>query len=601
MAWLTSFFNSIFGGSSTKKKDSSYLATPVTYYDEGVAPSMITPPPPPTPKPTQNPLPKPVVSTPPSQNQAFINKVLPSTTAQSSLLTPQQGPTTVIGAVTARPNPNLGTKILPPAPKPVVSIPVTPKPTATPPPVPLPQSAVTAVQQLDVTTPPWVPQEIKNIRNLNLSTAPVPLSTTIPTPTSPTGGSTPMLGMTAPSTPTRTTTTAPRTTTTAPTTTTTPPAETQPVAQPPVTQQGGATEYSGTERIRESTRESVSVIDSAITELKDIANRSLIDPEMTALVNSFMDSLNSALAQIQGELQQWYQQSGGQQDLGLQNAIQILQEEINTQKAQLEESLNARGLLQSGIMAAAEAKLRGGGLDRTQQLIANRLSELSGVIMQSVTSLAQTRMAALTDITATGLGAVTDVARAREQTRGAAINEMANLYGTKADIIQRGVATEVSAAQAQQELSQQWATEQLRQAQAQQELEAQKWYNEQRARNEAEQNRIMQEYYRGLISNQQAELQSQMAMYPDIDLLDTAMGKLDRGQYTEEEFQADYNSLYIIDPFRADKFKTRMLNYAKKTGQKFARIPSTGTSVTDIFSSPTPATGVFGGQQYNQQ
>jgi len=397
------------------------------------------------------------------------------------------------------------------------------------------------------------------------------------------------------------TTTTRKTTTTAPTTTTTPPAETQPVAQPPVTQQGGATEYSGIERIRESTRESVSVIDSAITELKDIANRSLIDPEMTALVNSFMDSLNSALAQIQGELQQWYQQLGVQQDLGLQNAIQILQEEINTQKAQLEESLNARGLLQSGIMAAAEAKLRGGGLDRTQQLIANRLSELTGVIMQSVTSLAQTRMAALTDITAAGLGAVTDVARAREQTRGAAINEMANLYGTKADIIQRGAATEVSAAQAQQELLQQWAIEQLRQAQAQQELEAQKWYNEQRARNEAEQNRIMQEYYRGLISNQQAELQSQMAMYPDIDLLDTAMGKLDRGQYTEEEFQADYNSLYIIDPFRAEKFKTRMLDYAKKTGQKFARIPSTGTSVTDIFSSPTPATGVFGGQQYNQQ
>ena len=564
MAWLTSFFDSIFGGSSTKKKDSSYLATPVTYYDEGVAPSMITPPPPPTPKPTQNPLPKPVA----------------------------------------------------PAPKPVVSIPVTPKPTATPPPVPLPQSAVTAVQQLDVTTPPWVPQEIKNIRNLNLSTAPVPLSTTIPTPTSPTGGSTPMLGMTAPSTPTRTTTTAPstptrttttapstptRTTTTAPTTTTTPPAVTQPVAQPPVTQQGGATEYSGTERIRESTRESVSVIDSAITELKDIANRSLIDPEMTALVNSFMDSLNSALAQIQGELQQWYQQSGGQQDLGLQNAIQILQEEINTQKAQLEESLNARGLLQSGIMAAAEAKLRGGGLDRTQQLIANRLSELSGVIMQSVTSLAQTRMAALTDITATGLGAVTDLARAKEQTRGVAFSSMADLAGTKADIMQRGAVSEVTAAQTQQELAQDWAAEQLKNAQFQQELEAQRWYQEQQARNAAEQNRIMQEYYRGLISNQQAELQSQMAMYPDIDLLDTAMRKLDRGQYTEEEFQADYNSLYIIDPFRAEKFKTRMLDYAKKTGQKFARIPSTGTSVTDIFSSPTPATGVFGGQQYNQQ
>jgi len=343
------------------------------------------------------------------------------------------------------------------------------------------------------------------------------------------------------------------------------------------------------------------VIDSAITELKDIANRSLIDPEMTALVNSFMDSLNSALAQIQGELQQWYQQLGVQQDLGLQNAIQILQEEINTQKAQLEESLNARGLLQSGIMAAAEAKLRGGGLDRTQQLIANRLSELTGVIMQSVTSLAQTRMAALTDITATGLRAVTDLARAKEQTRGAAVSGMADLYGAKADLIQGGAVKEVAAEQTQQELAQQWAIEQLRQAQAQQELEAQKWYNEQRARNEAEQNRIMQEYYRGLISNQQAELQSQMAMYPDIDLLDTAMGKLDRGQYTEEEFQADYNSLYIIDPFRAEKFKTRMLDYAKKTGQKFARIPSTGTSVTDIFSSPTPATGVFGGQQYNQQ
>ncbi len=599
MAWLTSFFNSIFGGSSTKKKDSSYLATPVTYYDEGVAPSMITPPPPPTPKPTQNPLPKPVVSTPPSQNQALINKLLPSTTAQSSLLTPQQGPTTVIGAVTARPNPNLGTKILPqhrPSAATSRTLLPTPKPTATPPPVPLPQSAVTAVQQLDVTTPPWVPQEIKNIRNLNLSTAPVPLSTTIPTPTSPTGGSTPMLGMTAPSTPTRTTTTAPRTTTQQSAT-----QWTQPVAQPPVTtQQGGATEYSGTERIRESTRESVSVIDNAITELKDIANRSLIDPEMTALVNSFMDSLNSALAQIQGELQQWYQQSGGQQDLGLQNAIQILQEEINTQKAQLEESLNARGLLQSGIMAAAEAKLRGGGLDRTQQLIANRLSELSGVIMQSVTSLAQTRMAALTDITATGLGAVTDVARAREQTRGAAINEMANLYGTKADIIQRGAATEVSAAQAQQELSQQWATEQLRQAQAQQELEAQRWYQEQQARNAAEQNRIMQEYYRGLLSNQRAEMQMGVAA-TDIAPLSNAMAMIDSGQYSEEDFNADYNRLLLIDPQMADIFQKTIENYLRRTNQTFRRTSNTGNPVTNVVN-PSTATGIFGGSlQTNQK
>ena len=502
MAWLTSFFDSIFGGSSTKKKDSSYLV-PIVTYEGDIAPR---------PSPAPTPPPKPVAP-----------------------VTPAVTPYT-------------------PAPKP---------PVPAPKPAPKPQTTSVPV----VTYPGDTGTRIIRTQ---------PGATTTPTAT--------------------TTPVAPRTTTTP-----TSPTETQPVAQPPVTQQGGATEYSGTERIRESTREAVSVIDSAITELKDIANRSLIDPEMTALVNSFMDSLNSALAQIQGELQQWYQQLGVQQDLGLQNAIQILQEEINTQKAQLEESLNARGLLQSGIMAAAEAKLRSGGLDRTQQLIANRLSELTGIIMQSVTNLAQTRMAALTDITATGIRAVTDLARAREQTRGAAINEMANLYGTKADIIQRGATTEVSAAQAQQELLQQWAIEQLRQAQAQQELEAQKWYNEQRARNEAEQNRIMQEYYRGLISNQQAELQSQMAMYPDIDLLDTAMGKLDRGQYTEEEFQADYNSLYIIDPFRAEKFKTRMLNYAKKTGQKFARIPSTGTSVTDIFSSPTPATGVFGGQQYNQQ
>ena len=155
--------------------------------------------------------------------------------------------------------------------------------------------------------------------------------------------------------------------------------------------------------IRRGTQDAVASIDSAISEIRGIMTQSLVDPSMAALVYQFMDRMNSELQKISDELAGWYQKLGTQQDLGLQQAVQILREDIEYQKAQLAEELNARGLLQSGIMAEAEARLRRGGLDQAQQLVANRLSELQGIILQSLTSLAQTRMASLTDIYGGGL------------------------------------------------------------------------------------------------------------------------------------------------------------------------------------------------------
>src|SRR5690606_40396326 len=103
-------------------------------------------------------------------------------------------------------------------------------------------------------------------------------------------------------------------------------------------------------------------IDSAVSEIRDIMTQSLVDPGMAALVHQFMDRLNAELQKISDELASWYQKLGTQQDLGLQQSVQILREEIEYQKSQLEEELNDRGLLQSGILAEAEARLRRGGL-----------------------------------------------------------------------------------------------------------------------------------------------------------------------------------------------------------------------------------------------
>ena len=90
--------------------------------------------------------------------------------------------------------------------------------------------------------------------------------------------------------------------------------------------------------------------------------QSLVDPGMAALVYQFMDRMNAELQKISDELASWYQKLGNTTGFGLAAGYQqILREEIEYQKAQLEEELNARGLLQSGIMAEAEARLRRGG------------------------------------------------------------------------------------------------------------------------------------------------------------------------------------------------------------------------------------------------
>lgn len=337
--------------------------------------------------------------------------------------------------------------------------------------------------------------------------------------------------------------------------------------------------------IRRGTQDAVASIDSAISEIRDIMTQSLVDPGMAALVHQFMDRLNAELQKISDELASWYQKLGTQQDLGLQQAIQILREEIEYQKAQLEEELNARGLLQSGIMAEAEARLRRGGLDQAQQLVANRLSELQGIILQSLTSLAQTRMASLTDIYGRGLTAITSLATSREATRGQAISALGQLMADRARILQTGAVDEASAMLREQQMAQeQWLNEQtIRLQEAQQQF--QRWLNEQNLRLQEAQQRAQQglwgaqaDYYRA-----QSELMRQPQPYTSdsfATLVTDTLNAIESGNFTQENYDYILSVLAQNDPTVVSQYEHIVNSFLRARRQTLPRSSSPTATAT---------------------
>lgn len=331
--------------------------------------------------------------------------------------------------------------------------------------------------------------------------------------------------------------------------------------------------------VRRGTQDAVSSIDSAISEIRGIMTQSLVDPSMAALVYQFMDRMNAELQKISDELAGWYQKLGTQQDLGLQQAVQILREEIEYQKAQLAEELNARGLLQSGIMAEAEARLRRGGLDQAQQLVANRLSELQGIILQSITSLAQTRMASLTDIYGRGLTAMTSLATSREATRGQAMSALGQLMADRARVQQTGAVDEASAVLREQQMAQErWLNEQK--------LAQERWLSEQSLRLQEAQQRAQQglwgaqaDYYRA-----QSELMRQPQPYTSdsfATLVTDTLNAIESGNFTQENYDYILGILAQNDPTVVSQYEHIVNSFLKARRQTLPRSSSpTATTTT---------------------
>lgn len=331
----------------------------------------------------------------------------------------------------------------------------------------------------------------------------------------------------------------------------------QPIPQPALQQTTGTVTN---EALQKAQEQAVGTLDQSINELRSIVTSSpSVDVQAIAL--SFMTKLDTALASIQKELQDWYNRLGKAPDLGLEQAIGVLREEIEYQRNQLAENLNARGLLQSGILAAAEAKLRSGGLDRVQALVANRLNELQGTIIQTVGSLAQTRMAGLTQIATQGLQSVTNYLGEVEATRRALMSKIADLSGQKA-----------SAYLATAENQANWQATQQRLAQ-----ERQQWVEEAGLKaqelgirqQEAENTR---QYQTGLLDLQkkQAELQAASQVNNLANQLPRMVSetykRIDSRQFTQAEFDDYFNYLKQFSPELANTYKSLVDSYMRAVG-----------------------------------
>jgi len=347
----------------------------------------------------------------------------------------------------------------------------------------------------------------------------------------------------------------------------------------------GAGELSSAGVIQRGTQAAVASIDSAISEVRRILNQSVFDAKMAAIAQQFINGLSEALKSISDELAGWYAKMGGPQDLGLQQAIQVLREEIEFQKRQLEESLNARGMLQSGVMAQAEALIRRGGLDQAQQLVANRLAELQGVILQSISSLAQTRMQGLSNIYQQGLQSLTSLASAREGTRSQALSTLGGLMGARAQALQGGAIEQVGAAQRDLQLQQQqWLNEQqLALQRAQQEAQANLW-GAQADRYRAETNLLLNPPTQGYTS---VDFGSEVA---------NTLSRIHAGTFTQQDYEVTLNNLRMYDPEAAVYYEYIVQEHLKALRKTLPQAtPATGLVV------PRPSPMLPDPTKYNQK
>src|SRR5690606_6550925 len=75
------------------------------------------------------------------------------------------------------------------------------------------------------------------------------------------------------------------------------------------------------------------------------------------------------------------------------NALRIIREEVSRQRQELLESMNARGLLQSGIVLEMEDRLNRNALTAQEQVIVSRLADLQAQLNNAIMSFAQQRIA----------------------------------------------------------------------------------------------------------------------------------------------------------------------------------------------------------------
>lgn len=107
------------------------------------------------------------------------------------------------------------------------------------------------------------------------------------------------------------------------------------------------------------------------------------------------NGLNDAFAQLNAmeqTLVKQFRDQMGAEDPAITAALSVIRDEVDLQRKQLLEELNAKGLAQSGILVEMRLRLNKNQLTAEQQIVANRLSDLTNQLNSAIMNFANTRV-----------------------------------------------------------------------------------------------------------------------------------------------------------------------------------------------------------------
>lgn len=145
------------------------------------------------------------------------------------------------------------------------------------------------------------------------------------------------------------------------------------------------------QQVTANNQQFASSVDQTLTQIGSMLTQARQSPEAAVMVNQWLGQAEVGMAQLQEQVQNQIRSIMGQDDPSVQAAIDVIREEVARQKQELGADLNARGLMQSGILLDLESKLKKNELTQIQQVVSERLSRMNDMLIQSITSFAQAR------------------------------------------------------------------------------------------------------------------------------------------------------------------------------------------------------------------
>jgi len=151
------------------------------------------------------------------------------------------------------------------------------------------------------------------------------------------------------------------------------------------------------EQLQEAIQGTSDAIDATLTQVKDLINDVVNRPtsaNVTPILSNYMNKMELFFSSYLTQAQTAYNE--GMNDPGLLQAVTIIRDEAGMMKQQLEESINARGLSQSGIYLNETSKLNEATLQSEQAIVSTHLSEITQNLQGAMTNVLNQRVAALT-------------------------------------------------------------------------------------------------------------------------------------------------------------------------------------------------------------